>query len=295
MSGRTSIEWTQRTWNPIKARLRAEEKIVKRDGTFKVLPAGTTGYHCELVGPDCTKCYACAGNRRMLPGWGTGLDYTRPSRDKVQIFVDAQVLGQPFNWRNPQMVFPCSMTDLFGDFVPDEDIAEVFRVMARTPWHTYQLVTKRADRMAELWPRLLATFGPLPHVWPGVSVGTVKGLERLAHLRRVDAAIRWVSFEPLLEDLGDFDVSGIAWAVLGLESGPGARGEIDHLTHLLGHLQSHRVPAFVKQLGSRYARIHALGDGSGGDIDEWPKRVRVRQWPAGFIPPAQQRRKARAA
>lgn len=139
MSDNTSIEWTDASWTPLKAR---------RKDTGKV------GWHCERVSEGCKNCYAATFNHRMLPNGGTGLDFTKQAREKVDIFLDEKTLTQPLHWKRPRKVFVCSMTDLFAEFVPFELIDKVFAVMALTPQHTYQILTKRPERMAEYF----ATF-----------------------------------------------------------------------------------------------------------------------------------------
>lgn len=278
----TRISWTDETWNPIRARLKGSDRW---------------GYHCERISPGCQHCYACTMNGRMLPSWGTGLDYTVPNREKVEIFLDEKELLKPLSWKKSRRVFPCSMTDLFAAFVPDEMIDRMFAVMALTPWHTYQVLTKRADRMAAYCSDLTfarmcdwinrsadgglhrvgaynlcsiaykATKGtkyqgrsvpgpPLPHVWLGVSCEDQKRAdERIPHLLRTPAAVRFLSCEPLLEGADilpylrpicaqcgqrvDASACGpthaaiwamrgktgnwIDWLITGAESGPGAR------------------------------------------------------------------------
>jgi protein gp37 len=128
----SKIEWTDATWSPIRGR--------RRD-------TGKWGYHCERISPGCQNCYACRMNGRCLPAWGTGLDYTVPDRDLVEIYLDEAELEKPLRWNRPRRVFVESMSDLFGEWVPDEMIDRVFAVMALAPQHTFQLLTKRADRM----------------------------------------------------------------------------------------------------------------------------------------------------
>ena len=204
MSNNSKIEWTGATWNPIRART-----------------SGIGwGYHCEHVSEGCRNCYAERMNGRMLPAWGTGLEYTRQNREKVEIYLDEEALMQPLRWKKGRKIFPCSMTDLFADFVPDEMIDRVFAVMALTPQHTYQVLTKRAARMqmyfANLDDRrdLVEDAGgsipgvcyantqagwPLPNVWLGVSVEDQRTAdERIPLLLRTPAALRWVSYEPAL-------------------------------------------------------------------------------------------------
>lgn len=133
-------------------------------------------------------------------------------------------LSEPFEWSSPRTVFVNSMSDLFQPGVPDEYIEDVVKVMVEANWHTYQVLTKRSDRLSEMLHGRLSVAASHSHMWWGVSVEDKKyGLPRIGDLKRAPAAIRFLSIELLLEDLGDFDISGIDWAIVGGESGAGAR------------------------------------------------------------------------
>jgi protein gp37 len=183
----TTIEWTEATWNPV------------------------TG--CTKVSPGCQHCYAERMARRLQamgqPHYARGFE--------VACHEDALLL--PLRWKKPRRIFVNSMGDVFHSRVPEEFVRDVFEVMARADQHCFQLLTKRAARLAELARRL-----PWPsNVWVGVSVETADYLGRLDHLREVPAAVRFVSFEPLLGPVGEVDLSGIDWVIVGGESGPFAR------------------------------------------------------------------------
>mgnify|MGYP000961228731 FL=1 len=272
MSTSTTIEWTGATWNPIRA-------------VTKHAAAGNQrwGYHCEHVSEGCRNCYAERMNGRMLPAWGTGLEYTRQNREKVEIDLDRQALMQPLRWKKGRKIFPCSMTDLFAEFVPDEMIDRVFAVMALTPQHTYQVLTKRAARMLrwaeskhghlaveyQHFPAMsVSRLLPLPNVWMGVSVEDQRTAdERVPLLLRTPAALRWVSYEPALgpvdwdrcyqphdesNGLCDHEEIGIDWIVVGGESGPGARPfDVAWARQTISQCQEAGVPVFVKQLGAK--------------------------------------------
>lgn len=151
--GDTSIEWADKTWTPIRARVKSNAPIIAAEKGYTSLiqiaveMAGHVGPHCEHVSPGCENCYSDTNNSRCLPNNGTGLPFDRRSRDLVDIFVDEKILLQPLKWRKPKKVFVCSQTDLFGEWVPDEVIDRVFAVMALCPQHTFQVLTKRAERM----------------------------------------------------------------------------------------------------------------------------------------------------
>ncbi|MDO8837962.1 MAG: DUF5131 family protein [Parvibaculum sp.] len=194
----SSIEWTDATWNPV---------------------AG-----CTILSPGCTNCYAMRMAARLeamgTPKY-TGL--TRRSGGRAvwtgKVRLDKTGLELPLKWKKPRMVFVNSMSDLFQEKVPFTFIEAVWDVMARSHWHTFQILTKRPDRMAELTQKL----GVLPNVWLGTSVENVEYAHRLDSLRASKAAIRFVSFEPLLGSVEGADLSDIDWAIVGGESGPKAR------------------------------------------------------------------------
>ena len=237
----TSIEWTDATWNPV---------------------AG-----CAVMSPGCTNCYAMRMAAR-LEAMGTQkyLGLTRRSGSRHvwtgSIALDRGALEVPEHWRKSRMIFVNSMSDLFQDAVPDEFIAAVWAVMQATPRHTFQILTKRPERMAEL-SRTLPT---LPNVWLGVSVEDNDYVFRLDHLRHTSAAIRFVSFEPLLGSVARADLTAVDWAIVGGESGPKARPmnqawvrEIQSACHLAG------TAFFFKQWGGKNkARTGRLLDGQIG-------------------------------
>jgi protein gp37 len=218
----TKIEWTDETWNPV------------------------TG--CVKISPGCKHCYAEKFAERFrgvvmgkkLHVFHDGFDPTlRPHR-----------IDEPFSWRTPRMVFVNSMSDLFGEFVPDEFLASVFETMRRTPQHTYQVLTKRADRLAT-WTRRNGWLSKADHIWLGVSVEDRKyGVPRISELRRARAATRFLSVEPLLEDVGTLDLRSIDWVIVGGESGPRARPMHERwVQSIRDQCVAARVAFFFKQWG----------------------------------------------
>lgn len=196
----TTIEWTDSTWNPV---------------------AG-----CTILTAGCTNCYAMRMAARLeAMGVEKYADTTRKSGGRAKwtghIRLDQDALSVPHTWSRPRRVFVNSMSDLFHDDVPADFIHQVWSTMKATPRHTYQILTKRAGRMAELLQR--DEFPVLPNVWLGTSVEDGRVLNRLDDLRRVPAAIRFVSFEPLLGSVAGAELIDIHWAIVGGESGPGAR------------------------------------------------------------------------
>jgi protein gp37 len=194
----SSIEWTDATWNPV---------------------AG-----CTILSPGCTNCYAMRMAARLdAMGSEKYAKLTRRSGKRAvwtgRVYLDRAALAGPRSWSKPRMVFVNSMSDLFQDSVPTNFIRDVWDVMQATPRHTYQILTKRPERMAEVANSLPL----LSNVWLGVSVESSDYYWRLDELRRVKAAIRFVSFEPLLSSVKKASLKQIDWAIVGGESGPRAR------------------------------------------------------------------------
>ncbi|CDK99876.1 Phage protein Gp37 [Magnetospirillum gryphiswaldense MSR-1 v2] len=188
MSTNTTIEWTEQTWNP------------------------TTG--CTKISPGCKHCYAEVMARRLHAMRAPGYD------QEFKLALHPHRIFQPQARRKPTIYFVNSMSDLFHYDIPDSFLDQVFTVIADTPRHTYQILTKRADRL----PAYFSSRRCPPNVWLGVSVeDRAYGLPRIDYLRQVEARVRFLSIEPLLEDLGEFDLSGIHWAIVGGESGHKAR------------------------------------------------------------------------
>ncbi len=216
MGDNSKIEWTEATWNP------------------------ATG--CSKVSPGCKHCYAerlasrlqAMGNRRYRNGF------------TVTLHEDA--LDLPLRWRRPRRIFVNSMSDLFHEDIPASFIRRVFEVMEEAHWHTFQVLTKRAERLVRLAP----TLPWPPNIWQGVSVESAKYTGRADLLRTVPAAIRFLSVEPLLGPIPRLPVRGIQWVVVGGESGPGHRAvQVEWVREIRDRCTNARIPFFFKQWGGR--------------------------------------------
>jgi protein gp37 len=216
MSSSSAIEWTDATWNPV--------------------------HGCTKVSAGCRHCYAEAFSERFRGVRGHPFEHGFDLRllpDKLEI---------PLQWRKPRMIFVNSMSDLFHEQVPASFIARVFDTMERAPWHIFQVLTKRADRLLELAPSL-----PWPsNVWMGVSVERADCQHRVAALASTPARVRFLSLEPLLGPLPDLPLDGIHWVIVGGESGPSARSmDPAWVREIRSQCVPARVPFFFKQWGGR--------------------------------------------
>ena len=239
MSERSTIEWTDATWNPVRG--------------------------CTKVSAGCRFCYAEALSERFrgVPG--------HPFEQGFDLRLVPEKLAEPLRWRRPRKIFVNSMSDLFQEGVPTDYIASVGRVMKEADRHVYQILTKRHQRLQSLLSGELKWLSTLPHVWFGVSVEDRRsGIPRIEALRATPAAVRFLSVEPLLESLGPVDLSGMDWVIVGGESGPHARPlEESWVVELLEQCRTYRVPFFFKQWGGR--RKHLTGRQlQGRTFDEFP-------------------------
>jgi protein gp37 len=274
----SKIEWTDATWNPVRG--------------------------CTKISPGCKHCYAETFAERFRGVTG------HPYEQGFDLRLVPEKLSEPLTWKKPRRVFVNSMSDLFHEGVPDSYIDQVFAVMALAPHHTFQVLTKRPVRMLEYltrknrhfavadamdmpewlpagrpFPRIFENW-PIPSVWLGVSVESQEYKTRIDALRHTPAAIRFLSLEPLLEDLGKLDLTGINWVIVGGESGPGARPfNIQWALSIIRQCRAAGVPCFIKQLGAHPELAPAfrirLQSRKGGDMTEWPSDLRVREMPAG--------------
>jgi protein gp37 len=279
MADKSKIEWTDASWNPIRARNKRTGKV---------------GWHCEHATTGCQLCYAENFNQRL----GTGLPFKPGHRDDIELFLDEKILAQPLRWKRARKVFVGSMTDVFADFVPDAWLDRMFAVMALSPRHTFQVLTKRAKRMRDYVAepgRFAYVAGapvadcigipvrwPLPNVWLGVSAERQQEAdERIPLLLQTPATVRFISVVPLLGPIdlwnGDPDPRlnshkathtflgewwepgdnpkgpprrGLDWVIVGGESGPGSRPMHPDWARLLrDQCATADVPFFFKQWG----------------------------------------------
>jgi protein gp37 len=214
MGVNSAIEWTESTWNP------------------------TTG--CDLLSPGCDHCYAERMSLRLkLMGQAKYVN-------GFALTLHENSLELPLSWKKPQRIFVNSMSDLFHDQVPLDFIQRVFETMRKAHWHQFQVLTKRSGRLLALneqidWPA---------NVWMGVSVENADFKSRIDHLRKTGAALKFLSIEPLLGDLGPINLTNIDWAIVGGESGPGARPlDPDWVRHIREQCAQANVPFFFKQWG----------------------------------------------
>ncbi|MFD9004465.1 DUF5131 family protein [Streptomyces sp. NPDC059582] len=290
----TSIQWTEQTWNP------------------------TTG--CDRISPGCRNCYALTMAKR-LKGMGQAKYQndgdSRTSGPGFALTVHTDVLTEPLRWKKPRKVFVNSMSDLFHARVPREFLARVFAVMAATPQHTYQILTKRPERAARILTDLCIcgrgcvpghhfrsemewaatphsptyvpglkhgiyhrSAWPLPNVWIGTSIESAQYVRRANALRQTPAAVRFISAEPLLGSLNDLSLTAIDWLIIGGESGPGARPlEPWWIADLIHQARQTGAAPFVKQMGSVWAR-NTFADGK--SVAAWgdTKGGHPAYWPA---------------
>jgi len=242
MSAESSIEWTDATWNPVRG--------------------------CSKVSPGCKHCYAETFAERFRGVRG------HPYEQGFDLRLVPEKLREPLRWRTPKMIFVNSMSDLFHEAVPDDYIRMVARVMVTANWHTYQVLTKRSKRLQVLLSSQLSFAAEQQHIWWGVSVeDTQYGLPRMGDLRNTRATVRFLSVEPLLEDLGRLDLTGIHWVIVGGESGPGARPmKKGWVLSLRDQCRRDGVPFFFKQWGG--VRKSTTGrELDGRTYDEFPRRV----------------------
>jgi protein gp37 len=267
----TGIQWTDKVLNP------------------------TTG--CDRISEGCDNCYALTMAKR-LKGMGQAKYQNdgdpRTSGPGFGLTVHPDVLTVTLGWRKPRRIFVNSMSDLFHARVPEPFVGGVWNTMALTPRHTYQILTKRPERMRRiltkwadagwLWRKDDLIWcgplgGPLPNAWLGTSIELDKYTRRADELRETPAAVRFLSLEPLLGPLPSLDLTGVDWAIIGGESGSGAREmDLGWVRDIIGQCREAGTAVFVKQLGSRWAQANG-GNSHGSDMDRWPEDLKIRQFP----------------
>lgn len=211
---RSTIEWTESTWNPV------------------------TG--CSKVSPGCKNCYAERMAKRL-----NAMGQKR-YRNGFDVTLQPDILRLPLNWREPRVIFVNSMSDLFHEKVPETFIHAVFNTMAAAYWHTFQILTKRSERLSELAHCLPWT----KNVWMGVSVESPQYIRRIHDLRTVPSAVRFLSMEPLLESITELPLRGVDWVIVGGESGPRCRPmDADWVRQIRDRCIKSGVPFFFKQWG----------------------------------------------
>ncbi len=237
MAPKSKIEWTDSSWNPV------------------------TG--CTKLSSGCLNCYAytmakrlkAMGNRRYI--------------NEFQVTLHWDLLDRPLKWKKPRRIFVNSMSDLFHDDVSLEFIQRVFETMNTTPWHTYQILTKRSERLVELSSKLNWT----PNIWQGVSIENEAVINRVSDLIKVPSQIRFLSLEPLIGPLLGLNLDKIDWVIVGGESGPGSRPmEQDWVRNIRDMCVHDEVPFFFKQWGG--TQKHKTGRVLDGRTwDEYPDEV----------------------
>lgn len=219
MSLASKIEWTDATWNPVRG--------------------------CTKISPGCKHCYAerFAERFRGVPN--------HPFEQGFDLRLIPEKLAEPLRWKEPKMIFVNSMSDLFHQEVPDPFILRVATTMRLANWHTYQVLTKRSERLRDLLTGALNDIAGEAHIWWGVSVEDRKhGLPRIEDLQRSPAAVRFLSVEPLIESLGPISLEGISWVIVGGESGPRARPmKEEWVLAIREQCEASNVPFFFKQWG----------------------------------------------
>lgn len=239
MSDNSKIEWTDATWNPVRG--------------------------CTKISAGCKHCYAETFAERFRGVKG------HPFEFGFDLRLVPEKLGDPIRWSTPRKIFVNSMSDLFHEDVSDDYVESVCRVMLAANWHTYQVLTKRADRMSRLLQTKLKRAAAASHIWWGVSVeNRAHGLPRIELLRKAKPAVAFLSIEPLLEDLGAFSLKGIHWAIVGGESGPGARPiQASWVRSIRAQCRAQKVPFFFKQWGG-VRKAQAGRELDGRTYDEYP-------------------------
>lgn len=298
MGAKTGIEWTDATWSPIRYRVREDAADIARAKGYTSLVqiaekmAGRVGQHCEHVSAGCEHCYAETNNHRCLPANGTGLPYDRRSRDLVEPYFDSTAISK-IPEHPPRKIFVENQSDIFAEWVPDTLICDTFQDICDNPQHTYQMLTKRAERAFHFLSQThLPCFccqgsgcnycvwegnglqhrgKPYPNVWIGISAEDQKNYNvRYPWLRKTPASLRFLSLEPLLGPINLGGLDGIDWVIVGGESGPGARPlHPDWVRSIRDQCQAAGVAFFFKQWGEWFP-LH-----SADEADNYPRSTKM--------------------
>ncbi len=281
----TKIQWTDKTANPLK----------RQDG----------GNYCEKISPGCQNCYASELNSKGTRFGGNGMPFGGANQERPEMSLNVEMLQSWRRMRKPKKIFVGSMTDIFGGWIPDWMLFSLLDAMSQAALQPFQLLTKRPERMVEVvqtWQAQQPFFNVSMHdnIWLGISAEDQRRLDdRLIWLIRPPAQVRFLSLEPLLgpillpdpdsdtalrmqeddERCIVFPIDTIDWVVIGGESGPNARPmDLDWAEDILAQCRAANIPAFVKQLGSHWAKATGASHSKGGDPDEWPEYLRVRMF-----------------
>lgn len=248
MAGLSEIEWTDATWNPVSG--------------------------CRVISAGCTNCYAMRMAARLQAMDHPSYEGTTRKSGSRHVWTGKthlleHTLEIPLTWKKPRLVFVNSMSDLFQDSVPFEYVERVWRIMEEAEIHTFQVLTKQPERMAKFLKQRRRRA--LQNVWVGTSVEDARVVHRVADLKRCRAAVRFISFEPLIGPVGEIDLSNIHWAIVGGESGPSARTlDIDWVDQIFDRCSTHDVRFFFKQWGG-VNKKRAGRTFKGRTWDEMPK------------------------
>lgn len=266
----TNIEWTDDVWNPTRG--------------------------CSRCSPGCKNCYAERQAIRQRNSGYKGLVTITNGHPAWtgEVRLVGKKLNDPLRWRKPRRIFVDSMSDLFHEKLAFHEIFSVHWSMLNASQHTYQVLTKRAERARDFYEAWPYPDVALPkNLWLGVSVEDRERKARIDVLRGIPVPLRFLSIEPLLEDIGELNLDGIQWVIVGGESGPGARQlSVQWIRSIVSQCQTARVPVFVKQFGANvsceYSEFpnwdpdlngYPIRDRKGGEIHEWPADLRVREFP----------------
>lgn len=239
MSEKTAIEWC--------SSIDPQTGAVTPGSTWNPIRGQNARHTCARISPGCDHCYAATMTRRGLGG-AAPIDYGMGETPNDPARLDEKARLQPYSWKQPRKIFVCSMTDLFGSWVPIEWIVKILDVMLIAKQHTYILLTKRPTRMRDV----LGGVALPPHIWVGTTIESDQYAWRANRLRQMNAAVRWISAEPLLSGLPSLDLAGLQWVVTGGESGHGARPiDPDWVRDLRDRCRAADVAFFHKQWGGR--------------------------------------------